>query len=48
MTKKPHYRWKHGVPRTVFITGSSSGIGRDMARRLAATQIPARYRAQHA
>ena len=28
--------WKHGAPRTVFITGSSSGIGRDMARRLAA------------
>jgi len=29
-------RWKHGAPRTVFISGSSSGIGRDMARRLAA------------
>ncbi len=29
------YRWKHGAPRTVFITGSRSGIGRDMARRLA-------------
>ena len=36
MTGTPHYRWKHGAPRTVFITGSSSGIGRDMARRLAA------------
>ncbi len=31
-----HYPWKHGTPRTVFITGASSGIGRDMARRLAA------------
>ena len=30
------YRWKHGAPRTVFISGGSSGIGRDMARRLAA------------
>lgn len=30
------YPWKRGAPRTVFITGSSSGIGRDMARRLAA------------
>lgn len=30
------YPWKHGAPRTVFITGASSGIGRDMARRLAA------------
>lgn len=30
------YPWKHGAPCTVFITGSSSGIGRDMARRLAA------------
>ncbi|HMN74508.1 MAG TPA: SDR family NAD(P)-dependent oxidoreductase [Burkholderiaceae bacterium] len=29
-------RWKHGAPRTVFISGSSSGIGRDMALRLAA------------
>ncbi|MBE2242993.1 MAG: SDR family NAD(P)-dependent oxidoreductase [Burkholderiaceae bacterium] len=29
-------RWKYGAPRTVFISGSSSGIGRDMARRLAA------------
>ena len=29
-------RWKHGAPRTVFISGSSGGIGRDMARRLAA------------
>lgn len=28
--------WKYGRPRTVFITGSNSGIGRDMARRLAA------------
>lgn len=28
--------WKHGAPRTVFITGASSGIGRDMAQRLAA------------
>ena len=36
MTTPTHYRWKHGAPRTVFITGSSSGIGRDMARRLAA------------
>ena len=32
----PAYPWKHGAPRTVFITGASSGIGRDMARRLAA------------
>ncbi len=30
------YRWKRGAPRVVFITGSGSGIGRDMARRLAA------------
>ena len=29
------YPWKHGAPRTVFITGASSGIGRDMAHRLA-------------
>ena len=28
-------RWKRGAPRTVFISGGSSGIGRDMARRLA-------------
>ena len=32
---KTPYRWKHGAPRTVFITGGSSGIGRDMALRLA-------------
>ena len=32
----PAYPWKHGARRTVFITGASSGIGRDMARRLAA------------
>lgn len=30
------YPWKHGAPRTVFLTGASSGIGRDMAQRLAA------------
>ena len=30
------YRWKNAAPRVVFITGGSSGIGRDMARRLAA------------
>ena len=30
------YPWKHGAPRLVFISGASSGIGRDMARRLAA------------
>jgi len=24
------YPWKHGAPRTVFITGSRSGIGREM------------------
>ena len=30
------YPWKHGAPRTVFITGASSGIGRDMAQHLAA------------
>ena len=36
MTATPHYPWRHGAPRTVFITGASSGIGRDMARRLAA------------
>ena len=30
------YRWKHSAPRTVFISGGSSGIGRDIARRLAA------------
>jgi len=30
------YPWRHGAPRTVFITGASSGIGRDMALRLAA------------
>jgi len=30
------YPWKHGAPRTVFLTGASSGIGRDMAHRLAA------------
>ena len=36
MTKASPYRWKYGAPRTVFISGSSSGIGRDMARRLAA------------
>ena len=36
MTAATTYRWKHGAPRTVFITGRSSGIGRDMARRLAA------------
>ncbi len=36
MTGTSPYRWKYGAPRTVFISGSSSGIGRDMARRLAA------------
>lgn len=36
MTPPTHYPWRHGAPRTVFITGASSGIGRDMARRLAA------------
>ena len=36
MTARNHYRWKHGAPRTVFISGGSSGIGRDMAWRLAA------------
>ncbi|MCC7068459.1 MAG: SDR family NAD(P)-dependent oxidoreductase [Burkholderiales bacterium] len=28
-------RWRFGPPRTVFITGGNSGIGRDMALRLA-------------
>lgn len=36
MNTRTTYRWKHGAPRTVFITGGSSGIGRDMALRLAA------------
>ena len=36
MSAGSRYRWKHGAPRTVFISGGSSGIGRDMARRLAA------------
>ncbi len=27
--------WKHGAPKRVFITGGGSGIGREMARRLA-------------
>ncbi|WP_461470318.1 SDR family NAD(P)-dependent oxidoreductase [Melaminivora sp.] len=30
-----HYPWKRGAPRTVFITGASSGIGRAMAQELA-------------
>ena len=25
------YPWKHGAPRTVFITGASSGIGAALA-----------------
>jgi NAD(P)-dependent dehydrogenase (short-subunit alcohol dehydrogenase family) len=29
-------QWKYGAPKTVFISGSRSGIGRDMAKRLAA------------
>ncbi len=29
-------RWKHGAPRTVFITGGASGIGREFALLLAA------------
>ncbi|MBN9329697.1 MAG: hypothetical protein ABT03_09655 [Comamonas sp. SCN 67-35] len=33
MSRESH-RWKHGPPRTVFISGASSGIGRDMALRL--------------
>lgn len=36
MSVATRYRWKHGAPRTVFITGSRSGIGREMARQLAA------------
>ncbi len=36
MSAATRYRWKHGAPRTVFITGSRSGIGREMARQLAA------------
>ena len=28
--------WKYGAPRTVFISGGGSGIGREFARRLAA------------
>lgn len=36
MRADTRYRWKHGAPRTVFITGSRSGIGREMARQLAA------------
>ncbi|QIL44712.1 SDR family NAD(P)-dependent oxidoreductase [Acidovorax sp. HDW3] len=33
---KHDYPWKHGAPRTVFITGASSGIGRAMAQELTA------------
>lgn len=29
------YRWKNGPPRTVYVSGGSSGIGRDLALRLA-------------
>ena len=36
MTAGSPYRWKLGAPRTVFISGGSSGIGRNMARHLAA------------
>ena len=36
MMARTVYSWKHVAPRTVFITGASSGIGRDMAQRLAA------------
>lgn len=30
------YPWRHGAPHTVFITGGSSGLGLEFARRLAA------------